>query len=75
MQQRAQALIKEILAPLIEADGGKIEFVEMRDDEVVVRLSGTCAGCPGQPYTLEHILRPAVEHRLGKGVKVTVESP
>lgn len=73
MLERAKVLVDEIIRPLIEADGGRVELVTVRDDEVVLKLTGTCAGCPGQPYTLDHIIRPAVHHRLGKQVKVTIE--
>lgn len=65
MRDRAEALIAEYIRPLVEADGGKIELVEVSDKRVVIRLSGTCAGCPGQPYTLSRVIEPLLKRFLG----------
>lgn len=73
MRDEAQQLVDEFLRPLIEADGGRIELLDVEDGEVVVRLSGTCAGCPGRPYTLEHVIVPAVRRVLGETVQVVLD--
>lgn len=72
MQDRAAELVERVLKPLIEADGGTIELVEVSGKQVVIRLSGACAGCPGMPYTLAHVVEPAVRHALGKDFKVVM---
>jgi Fe-S cluster biogenesis protein NfuA len=38
--------------PLLEADGGNIELVKVRERKAYVRLSGKCAGCPSAHLTL-----------------------
>ena len=70
MRERAQALIDDVLQPLVAADGGRIELLEVSDRRVVVRLSGTCLGCPGQPYTLSHVIEPAFKKVLGPETQV-----
>jgi Fe-S cluster biogenesis protein NfuA len=65
MRDRAEALIAEYIRPLVEADGGKVELVEVSDKRVVIRLSGTCAGCPGQPFTLSRVIEPVLKRFLG----------
>lgn len=65
MRERAEALIAEYIRPLVEADGGKIELVEATSKRVVLRLSGTCAGCPGQPFTLSRFIEPLFKRMLG----------
>ena len=67
---RAKEIIDDLIRPLVEADGGQIELVEVEDSTVVIRLSGTCAGCPGQPYTLERVIEPALRRVLGDEVSV-----
>jgi Fe-S cluster biogenesis protein NfuA len=67
-------VIEEVIRPLIEADGGRIESVEENGSEVVVRLSGACAGCPGFPLTRLNVIEPLVQKALGAAVKVTVEA-
>ena len=40
------------IRPALQADGGDIEFVELVDGVVQVRLQGACAGCPMSQITL-----------------------
>ena len=40
------------IRPLLEADGGDIELVEVTDRRAFVRLRGKCAGCPSSHLTL-----------------------
>lgn len=42
------------LRPFLEADGGDMELVEIKDDAtVVVRLLGACSGCSMSMMTLK----------------------
>jgi Fe-S cluster biogenesis protein NfuA len=70
MRERAQALIDDVLQPLVAVDGGSIELLEVSERRVIVRLSGTCLGCPGQPYTLGHVIEPAFKKALGADIQV-----
>lgn len=42
----------EDIRPALQADGGDIEFVDVVDGVVQVRLQGACAGCPMSQMTL-----------------------
>jgi Fe-S cluster biogenesis protein NfuA len=70
VRDRAAAAIEEYIRPLVEADGGRIELLDASDTRVVIRLSGTCSGCPGQPYTVSRIIEPALRRALGADVQV-----
>jgi Fe-S cluster biogenesis protein NfuA len=70
VQDKAEAVIAEVIRPLVEADGGKVELVEVTGNRVVIQLSGTCKGCPGQPYTLARVIEPALRRALGAPVEV-----
>ena len=51
----------EQLRPFLEADGGDIEFVEVKDDAtVVVRLLGACSNCSMSMMTLKAGLEDSV---------------
>ena len=67
--EKVQEALTQI-RPVLQRDGGDIEFVEMTDDNVVkVRLQGHCAGCPGAQMTLkmivEQILRESIPELKG----------
>jgi Fe-S cluster biogenesis protein NfuA len=70
VDETAQKLVDEVLAPLIAADGGTIELVGMTDRRLLVRLGGVCKGCPGRPYTLNRIIEPLAKRWLGQDVLV-----
>lgn len=42
------------IRPSIQADGGDVELIDIRDDNVVVvRLKGACGSCPMSTLTLK----------------------
>lgn len=52
----------EQLRPFLHADGGDMEFVEVKDDAtVVVRLMGNCKDCSMSVMTLKAGLEEAVK--------------
>jgi len=63
MREQVEAVINEI-RPMLQADGGDIELVDVEDGVVKVRLRGACAGCPGAQMTL----KMGVERRLKEKV-------
>jgi Fe-S cluster biogenesis protein NfuA len=53
------------IRPMLQADGGDIELVDVTNDGVVkVKLTGACGCCPMSQMTLKN----AVEQRLKKEV-------
>lgn len=60
MTQKAQVDKKKIEAaldeirPALVADGGNVELIDVNDEGVVlVRLQGSCSGCPSATMTLK----------------------
>lgn len=53
MKEKVEAVLNKI-RPLLQADGGDVELVEVTSDGVVkVRLVGACRGCPMSQITLK----------------------
>jgi Fe-S cluster biogenesis protein NfuA len=50
-RERVEAVLERI-RPLMQADGGDIELVDVHDNSARVRLTGMCAGCPSAHMTL-----------------------
>ena len=64
MKEKIEAALKKI-RPMLQADGGDIELVDVSKDGVVkVKLTGACGCCPMSQMTLKN----AVEQRLKKEV-------
>jgi Fe-S cluster biogenesis protein NfuA len=53
IKEKVEPVIEKI-RPMLQADGGDIELVDVEDDGTVkVRLVGACAGCAMSQYTLK----------------------
>jgi Fe-S cluster biogenesis protein NfuA len=53
-------VLRDILVPLIRADGGQVHLVRADDDAVELHLSGRYAGSPGLTLTARRFVEPAV---------------
>ena len=53
MKEKVQKIINKI-RPMLQADGGDVELVVIKDGVVQVRLKGACAGCPMSQMTLKN---------------------
>ncbi|MBI5646288.1 MAG: NifU family protein [Ignavibacteriae bacterium] len=53
METRIEEVIDREIRPYIEMDGGKIRFVEMKNNVVFVELAGACGSCPSSTLTLK----------------------
>jgi Fe-S cluster biogenesis protein NfuA len=52
MKDRVEAALNDV-RPSLQADGGDIELVEIKEDgTVMVKLMGACNGCPMSQMTL-----------------------
>jgi Fe-S cluster biogenesis protein NfuA len=59
--------VKAVLQDLritIQRDGGDIEFVEVKDGVVYVRLAGACVGCPSSYFTLKLGVEEAIKAQV-----------
>lgn len=71
-------LCRDVLSPLITADGGVMYLVKSGSspgEEVHVHLTGTCAGCPGAALTRDGIIAPAVRTVMPKARVVVTTGP
>jgi Fe-S cluster biogenesis protein NfuA len=71
--QALRDMLKEVLAPLIEADGGELYLVAVDKKEVHLHLAGTFSGSPAKDVTTRRVVEPAVHAVLPKA-KVVVSS-
>ena len=69
---RLQEVLDKEIKPLLEKDGGSIELVDLNGNQVKVKLTGRCSGCPAAGVTLKH----TVEDKLREFVSadLVVES-
>ncbi len=63
MDEKVKTALAQI-RPALQADGGDVELVDVKDGTVRVKLTGACGGCPMATMTLkkgiERILKEQV---------------
>jgi len=58
------AAVLDRVRPLLQADGGDIELVDVTERKAYVRLSGKCAGCPSAHLTLHIGIEMAIREAV-----------
>jgi len=53
MKEKIEIALNKI-RPMLQADGGDVELVDVEDGLVKVRLKGACAGCPMSQMTIKN---------------------
>ena len=72
LQQRdILRILKEIVVPLVERDGGKLLLISLDDDQVQVHLAGRLAGTPGLGLFYRKVLEPAI-HTVAPSARVVL---
>jgi len=62
---------RDVIAPLIRADGGELYVVAVEPDHLTLHLAGMCSGCPGAVLTSRGVIEPAV-HAVAPSARVVV---
>ena len=68
--ERIETILDKI-RPSIQADGGDVELVNVREDNVIeVRLKGACNGCPMATLTLKAGIERIIKEEIPEVVEV-----
>jgi len=70
MRKEIEAALEQI-RPALEADGGDVELVEVKNGVVKLRLRGACSGCPMATMTLRQGIERLLKEQV-PGVKEVV---
>ena len=64
MREKVEAALEEI-RPMLQADGGDVELVDVTEDGIVsVRLTGACGSCPMSTMTLKMGIERTLKEKL-----------
>jgi Fe-S cluster biogenesis protein NfuA len=60
MREKVEAALAQV-RPALQADGGDVELVDVREGVVMLRLTGACGGCPMATMTLRQGIERALK--------------
>ena len=65
MFDKVKKIIDEQIKPALEAGGGFIELIEVKEDgKVLVRMGGACATCPMSQFTLKNFVEALLKEQI-----------
>ncbi|HZH86197.1 MAG TPA: NifU family protein [Brumimicrobium sp.] len=68
-----KSLLDEYVKPIVEGDGGAIEFRNYKDGVVTVVLKGACNGCPSSTITLKSGIEQILKQHISEIKEVVAE--
>ena len=69
MKEKVQQALEKV-RPMLQADGGDVELVDVQDGIVTVRLQGACGGCPMSQMTLKNGIEKILKEQIPEVVSV-----
>lgn len=72
-KDQIERVAREVLAPLIQADGGDLYLVSIEETVISLHVTGSFAGCPGNTLVRRRMLEPALT-AVAPGIVVTLTS-
>ena len=62
-KEKVEAALKKI-RPSLQADGGDVELIDVKNGVVKVRLQGACSGCPMATMTLKQGITKVIKEAV-----------
>ena len=63
MREKVEATLAQI-RPVLQADGGDVELVDVNDGVVKLKLKGACASCPVSTITLKQGIERILKEQI-----------
>lgn len=63
LKKEVEKVLDEI-RPMLQADGGNVDLIDVEDGIVKLRLVGACAGCPMSQMTLKHGIEKVLKEKI-----------
>ncbi|MDD2478253.1 MAG: Fe-S cluster assembly protein NifU [Victivallaceae bacterium] len=67
---KIQQVLEAEVKPMLEKDGGSLEFVDLEGVKVIVRLKGRCGSCPSSGVTLEYLVQDKLRELVSPDLTV-----
>jgi NifU-like protein len=68
--KKIEKAIDEYVRPMLKADGGDVEIVDIKDTLVYCRLSGACQGCSSANQTLRMLVEQTLKDMVDESIRV-----
>ena len=70
LAKRIEAVLEEDIRPMLAADGGDVEIIDIKANLIYVDLTGACATCPGASGTIQHVIEKKLRDKVDDALRV-----
>ena len=63
---------REVL-PVLQADGGDVEIISLKDEVLTVRVLGKCSSCPNAQSEVTLLMENALKDKVDGDIRVEVD--
>jgi NifU-like protein len=68
-----ESVMDQDIRPILQADGGNIQLIDIEKKLVTVKFTGMCSSCPSSKATLEHLVEAKLKEKVDPAIKVILE--
>ena len=70
LSKRIEATIESDIRPMLVADGGDVELIDIKENLVYMTLTGACASCPGASGTIHYVVEKKLREQVDDALRV-----
>lgn len=63
-EDKVREVLEKKVVPVLAAEGGEMELVEVKEGRVRVRLGGACAFCPFRSFTIKSFIKNVLKKEI-----------
>ncbi len=68
--KKVEKTLEEYIRPMLRADGGDVELVDIKNHLVYCQLTGACQGCRGAAQTMKMMVEKTLKEKVDERVRV-----
>jgi len=68
-----ESVMDQDIRPILQADGGNIQLVDIEKTLVTVKFMGMCSSCPSSKATLENLVEAKLKEKVDPSIRVVLE--
>jgi NifU-like protein len=68
--KKVEQVLDGYVRPMLQADGGDLEIIDIKDLTVYVRLAGACSSCMGASQTLKLLVERSLKEQVDERARV-----
>lgn len=71
--KKIEEIVDSEIRPMLQRDGGDLELIDVRGDDVIIAFRGACAGCSSSSITRSLLVEAKLHEFVSPEIRVLAE--